>query len=255
MESLPVELLHHIHLLSESEHLPIANKSLHHIYQRTTSNRYRAIFLWRKYVTSNSNKIPWHAILSVPACTLEVLRILTSFHDQHQPGNKIKIPVLPTRLFKALNTSTKEEHTAYQYIHTLLKEYQTSPDKLGGYPLARSVLSRNIPFICLLLSYGARPAIKNNLVIMVAIETGDLSLLRLLIEPSFIHPRQDSSNHHSPLTLPQNSHKKIKLADRVQITDQMLEKAIKMKHPSIAHYLIQKGARPTLETIRLIESL
>lgn len=92
--------------------------------------------------------------------------------------------------------------------------------------------------------------------IMVAIETGDLELLRLLIEPNFIHPRETSqSSPLIPNSRPLKNHKKLKLEDRVQITDQMLEQAIKRKDAAMAQYFINKGARPTLETIRLIEAL
>ncbi|OAV86920.1 hypothetical protein PTTG_10485 [Puccinia triticina 1-1 BBBD Race 1] len=301
--SLPIEILHDIHLLSTSEHLPIICKQLLHVYSRTTSARYRALFLWRKYVLKEAEdaqrplernsdverrsraksssggrerrkKVRWDAILATPACSMEVLQILRGFYSDPLPSDppeipKIKIPALPTRLFKALSSkpsddSTADDHTdeleqAFRYIDLLLTDYGTSPDKLGGYPLARSVLSGNLAFIRLLLDHGARPAIKDNLVIMVAIETGDLELLRLLVEPAYIHPDES----RLPLThcclnknTPDSSnHKKLKLEDRVQITDQMLEKAIKRRHAPMARYFIERGARPTLETIRMIECL
>lgn len=179
---------------------------------------------------------------------------------------------------------------AYRFIDLLLSEFGASPDKLGGYPLARSVLSSNIRLIRLLLDHGARPSINQNLVIMVAIETGDLEILRLLIEPDYIHPLESidpnprSSSPHldppqveddrhrshpiNPILPSQSDHhrtrrrqieagsqsKRIKLEDRVQVTDLMLERAIKRRDPSMARYFIEKGARPTLETIRIIES-
>ncbi|KAH9460852.1 hypothetical protein Pst134EA_017167 [Puccinia striiformis f. sp. tritici] len=305
--SLPIEILQDIHLLSTSEHLPISCKRLYEIYTRTTTARYRAEYLWRKYAlkdqqwtedeeqrrnddnsigrtTERRRKIRWDAILACPACSIEVLSILRHFHSERLHSSdqrtvpKLKLPGLPTRLFKALSSEPStgsnskdllnQLDQAYRYIQLLLTDYGASPDKLGGYPLARSVLSGNVPFIRLLLNHGARPGIKDDLVIMVAIETGDLSLLRLLIEPGFIHPLEsslpskDTVNPVNPLLLHQNSspkiiqsNKKIKLDDRVQITDQMLEKAIRRKDPKMAQYFIEKGARPTLETIRLLESL
>ncbi|KAA1069793.1 hypothetical protein PGT21_033451 [Puccinia graminis f. sp. tritici] len=294
--SLPIEILHDIHLLSTSEHLPITCKRLLDIYSRTTTTRYRAQFLWKKYVLKDSDdgsvsknrsirdgaagrerrkKIRWDAILATPACSIEVLQILRDFFHSDLPAPsdpedlpKIKVSALPVRLFKALSPTPSDpspaiikDHAdqldqAFRYIHLLLTEYGTSPDKFGGYPLARSVLSGNLAFVRLLLDHGARPGVKDNLVIMVAIETGDLELLRLLIEPNFIHPKETKqSSPLIPNSLPPKSHKKLKLEDRVQITDQMLEQAIKRKDAAMAQYFINKGARPTLETIRLIEAL
>jgi hypothetical protein len=206
-------------------------------------------------------KIRWDPILATPACSIEVLQILRDFfHSDLPPSSdpedlpKIKLSALPVRLFKALSR-TPSDHSpaiikdhadqldqAFRYIHLLLTEYGTSPDKFGGYPLARSVLSGNLAFVRLLLDHGARPGIKDNLVIMVAIETGDLELLRLLIEPNFIHPKETSqSSPLIPNSRPLKNHKKLKLEDRVQITDQMLEQAIKRKDAAMAQYFINKG--------------
>jgi hypothetical protein len=255
------------------------------------------VFLWRKYVVkeplvyewspehgwlrgsettrsknkniSKRKKVQWNAILATPACSIDVFRILRDFYSEPLPSGhpdcpKIRIPVLPTRLFKALSIETSagsasKDHAeqldaAYQYVDLLLSDHGASPDKLGGYPLARSVLSGNLPFVRLLLSHGASPAIKQNLVIMVAIETGDLELVRLLIEPGFIHSKESVPLNHDPLKLSylnkvhsnlilkhHQQHKKIRLEDRVQVSDQMLERAIRRRDAPMAQYFIERG--------------
>ncbi|KAG0152387.1 hypothetical protein CROQUDRAFT_649789 [Cronartium quercuum f. sp. fusiforme G11] len=304
--SLPTEILHHIHLISTSENLPLVCKPLWVLFSTTTTARYRAIYLWRKYILPqsqtdlNSNSRPihkWDDIVTNGCCTLQVLIILRNFHqsefdseldppnsssssdkppsssssphNQHPSSSSEKtqlgpppivIDQIPTRLFKPLssNKTTRTENEtraikleqSYQYIFTLLTEFRTSPDKTGGYPLARSVLSGNLDFIRLLLDFGARPRLKDNLVIMVAIEKGDLYIVRMLVERDYIHPEEDCKSR--PRSDMKN--KKVKREDRVKINDCMLEKALRRKHYRIADYLMGKGARPTLETIRLLES-
>ncbi|KAI8443150.1 hypothetical protein BY996DRAFT_8295385 [Phakopsora pachyrhizi] len=131
-----------------------------------------------------------------------------------------------------------------------MRDFDSSPDLVNGYPLARSILAKDLRMIRLFLKYGARLDHKNFLVVDLAIRLGDLGLIRVLIEPGFKHPieRMDRSKNWGD---------QIKLSasrsDRIKVTDQMLERAIKFKNPSIIQYFIDKG--PTLEAIRLIENL
>ncbi|KAI8442667.1 hypothetical protein BY996DRAFT_6616450 [Phakopsora pachyrhizi] len=118
-----------------------------------------------------------------------------------------------------------------------MRDFDSSPDLVNVYPLAKSILAKDLRMIGLFLKYGARLDHKNFLVVNLAIRS-----------------------------------------DRIKFTDQMLERAIKFKNPSIIQYFIDKGwsntnnlfkclfdflinvliftgARPTLEAIRLIENL
>lgn len=135
---------------------------------------------------------------------------------------------------------------SFRYISTLLSDYRSSPDKTGGYPLARSVLSGQLRFVRLLLSFGARPCVKDQLVILLAISKGDLNLLRMLVEVDYVHPDEESYeevNLQKKQNKKKHKNKRRKTEDRVVINDQMLEKALKRKDYQIARYLIQKGQK------------
>lgn len=272
---LPTEILLDIHLLSESENLPIICKKLQEVFHQFTTNRYRAIYLWRKYILSDylegelewklQKRHKWDSILTNRSCTLEVLMILREFHRYElretstgptlppsRGSPKIFISQIPTRLFKPMTSKNPIElDKSYQYISTLLDEFNVSPKRLGGYPLSRSILSGELNFIRLLLTYGANPSDKDNLAIMIAIKTGDLNLVRMLIEVDFIHP--DETEDSKKLALKNHRHKKTKFEDRVKVVDQMLDKALKRKDYKMGEYFMGKGARPTLETLKLVE--
>ncbi|MBW0472411.1 hypothetical protein O181_012126 [Austropuccinia psidii MF-1] len=276
--SLPPEVLYDIHLLSASEHLPLVCKTLFSIYTHGTTTRYRALFLWRKYfekeIEKPKNRPQWDLVVCNRCCSMEALKILREFYlaESTSQEKQLRISQIPTRLFKALSNVASvrpsspvervdELQRSYQYIKLLLSDFHASPDKLGGYPLARSVLSGNIQFIRLLLDYGARPSYKNNLVMMVAIGTGDLKIIRLLVEPNYRHPQELEHDEVACDSCAQAKapplicSKKSKLEDRLRITDEMLEKAVKRKDSLMAQYFMERGARPTLDTIRFMENL
>ncbi|KAH9816181.1 hypothetical protein DFH28DRAFT_1125640 [Melampsora americana] len=268
--NLPTEIILDIHLLSSSENLPIICKRFQELFHQFTTNRYRAIYLWRKYILSdylqnqlqwrNQKRHKWDSMITNRSCTLEVLMILRDFHQSEfketftlsSKSPKILISQLPTRLFNPMTSKNPIElEKSYQYISTLLDEFNLSPKKLGGYPLSRSILSGELSFIRLLLTYGAQPSDKDNLSIMIAIKTGDLNLVRMLIEVDFIHPNETQDSKR--LAMKNQAHKKTKFEDRVKVIDQMLDKALKRKDYQMGEYFMGKGARPTLETLKLVE--
>ncbi|EGG10889.1 uncharacterized protein MELLADRAFT_76728 [Melampsora larici-populina 98AG31] len=280
---LPTEILLDIHLLSSSENLPIICQRFKEIFHQFTTNRYRANYLWRKYILTDylfqgefqwksQRKHKWDSILTNRCCTLEVLMILRKFHqDEFKETSKdlissslrptrspkIFISQLPTRLFKPMTSKDQIELThSFQYISILLKDFNVSPKRLGGYPLSRSILSGELNFIRLFLTYGANPSDKDNLSIMIAIKTGDLNLVRMLIEVDFVHPNELEESKKIGLNYQLDglkSHKKIRLEDRVKVVDEMLDKALKRKDYKMGEYFMGKGARPTLETLKLVE--
>ena len=101
----------------------------------------------------------------------------------------------------------------------------------------RAVQARNIPIVRLLLVHGADPKKRENLAVMIAIQSKELSLVKLLVERD---ERLKSSG----------SGKRRKLEDRVAVTTAMLTVAVKTKATDIAEWLMQeKSCVPDMRTL------
>ncbi|KAI8461938.1 hypothetical protein BY996DRAFT_6408226 [Phakopsora pachyrhizi] len=342
LNSLPIDILNQIHVLSGSEHLPIINRHFREIFgENLKSDHYRAEYLYHKYFVSTfvtikqfsisiSNHFKyskqeeeekihrdqkkfydsrgkstslWESVLSNRACSLKALRYFIekidrdSLNNNSQKFTAVKVPTIPIRLLNSLrdydqlnfeysdhDLEDQRQNSIYEFIRTLLTEFQTSPNQPSGYPLARSLLTRDLRMVRLLLDFDADLECKNDLIVKIAIAIGDLDLIRVLIEPNFKHPLEattatktlkiDKSCDNERVekgelkTVESNGtsrddvlklYEKIKSTDnrldRIKVTDQMLEMAIEYKKINVAHYFIDKGARPTTEAIRLIEIL
>lgn len=208
----------------------------------------------------------WDAQLRYPCCTLEVVELLRRWEEK--AGRKLYIKELPKRLFKYLSSSDPSRPLAEPdpLLSALLNPpYSVSPDRRGGYPLSRAVLARDLRLIRDLLDAGASPATKDALPVRVAVGTGDLDVVRMLVEPDFRSPEEappeasasmsaDYSDADRPSSdghnleadgrrrLVKGAWKRRKVADRVQVSDGMLESAIKRGFFDLAAWLMTKGA-------------
>ncbi|KAI8461940.1 hypothetical protein BY996DRAFT_6408228 [Phakopsora pachyrhizi] len=275
------------------------------------------------YNKRGEEKSLWKSIVSNRTCSMEVLRILIkkinkdSLNEGNQEYTPITIPTIPTRLFKSLkeyeqlnfeyrddDEDDQRQKTVYEFIKTLLDDFDASPDVHNGYPLCKSILCKDLSLVRLLLDFDASLELKDNLIMDIGIAIGDLDLIRVLIELNFEHPIErrpskymafknvkllrDENNKYSydfntrknntiydynnfkgePNVLRSKETdeeiisrlcEKIRFKDyrmdRVKVTDQMLETAMKFKQYDIAHYFLDKGATPTLETLRMIKKL
>ena len=107
-----------------------------------------------------------------------------------------------------------------------------------GYPLVRAVFVGAVPVVRFLLEHGASPCRRGALPVKIAIRRRDLALVRLLVEP----PEAPPDGHE-------------KVADRVQVTSEMLKIAVISRAHDIAEYLVnEKGCVPDLETLSYLSA-
>lgn len=166
-------------------------------------------------------------------------------HDHHTDYGP---PELPKRLFRQLSPSGAE---ALPLLHFLYasgsgpsgQQRMTPPnaDSHDGYPLARAVSAGAVPLVRFLLDHGASPRRRNALAVRIAIRRKDLALVRLLIEPPDAPPDERRTG------------KRRRLADRIQVSSEMLKLAVTCGGHDIAEYLMnEKGCVPDLTTLSLL---
>jgi hypothetical protein len=155
-------------------------------------------------------------------------------------------PELPKRIFDRLSPSGAEALPLLRFLYT----YTPTPsdadalvvrpniESHNGYPLVRAVFAGAVPVVCFLLEHGASPCRQGALSVKVAIRRRDLALVRLLVEP----PEAPSDGRK-------------KLADRVQVTSEMLKIAVMSRALDITEYLVnEKGCVPDLETLSYLSA-
>lgn len=157
-------------------------------------------------------------------------------------------PELPKRIFDRLSPSGAEALPLLRFLYS----YTSTPVPSGadalvvrpnveshnGYPLVRAVFAGAVPVVRFLLEHGASPCRQGALAVKVAIRRRDLALVRLLVEPPEAPP--DGSK---------------KLADRVQVTSEMLKLAVVSRALDITEYLVnEKGCVPDLETLSYLNA-
>ena len=154
-------------------------------------------------------------------------------------------PELPRRLFRQLSTSGAEAlphlHLLYTSSAPQLSTRRPNVDSHDGYPLARAVSACAVPLVRFLLDHGASPHRKDALAVRIAIKRRDLSLVRLLVEPPDAPPDERRTG------------KRRKLADRVELTSEMLRLAVVCGAQDITEYLMnEKGCVPDLRTLSML---
>lgn len=144
-------------------------------------------------------------------------------------------------------------------IEYLLEKYQASANSRNGYFLARAVLARHLPFVELLLRHDADPSLNDGYAVNVAIGTGDLALVKLLMERE-PHERPteelevaeavdgdgDGQRRKKKKKRRRESDggggsKRRKVQDRCKATSRMLEVAMKEENWEMVTYLQSKG--------------
>lgn len=133
-----------------------------------------------------------------------------------------------------------------------------------GYGLTKAVFVGHLPLIRFLLDHGADPGCKDGLPIMVAIKKGDLSLVKLLIEPdsSPVVNVEDGHDEHdgkrqrttnAGTGAKPNRAKRRKLEDRVRISSEMLKTAVRSDARAIVEYFMnEKGCVPDMQTLMMM---
>ena len=142
-------------------------------------------------------------------------------------------------------------------VEYLLDKYSASANSRNGYFLARAVLARHLPFVKLLLGHDADPSLNDGYAVNVAIGTGELALVKLLIERE-PEPRPTEELHADDGVDNGDGRKKKKkkrrresdgggggkrrkVGQRCKATSKMLEVALKEENWEIVTYLQAKG--------------
>ena len=123
-----------------------------------------------------------------------------------------------------------------------------------GYPLIRAVHASHIPLVRFLLGKGAEPDLKDALAIRIAIRKRNLSLVTMLIERDGEDESYESLGHmQTSGRKRKTSAKRPRLSDRVQVTNTMLKLAVEVDARDIVEYLMDKGARPDMQTLQRMQ--
>ena len=219
------------------------------VYQvfKSASPHFHAQYILSR-VSSPDLSVIYTRALRYPLCSEDVLKLIQKLLDGHE---HLCIPFceLPRRLFRTLipRNDTSECKSDDPPLPLLRYLYDTPgmplPDinSHSGYALTRAVHARCIPLVRFLLDYGASPASKQNLAIIVAIRQKDLALVKMLVE------REDKASLHK------GTAKKRKLEDRVLLDSRMLKVALKCDAMDIVEYLTQeKGVVPDIQTLKMM---
>ncbi|KIL67508.1 hypothetical protein M378DRAFT_259043 [Amanita muscaria Koide BX008] len=187
LESLPVELLHDIHLLALNHALPCSSKHLYQVFKWATPTCIAQYIVFRTNYPKEDESYTITKALRYPVCNqnvIEALFRLLSFGKVQQQTVKCK---LPKRLFRNLKSESgvqQDNGDPLPFLRCLYATPGLSPDPNShqGYALSRAVHARHGPLIQFLLDQGASPSCGYGLSVMFAIKQKDLCLVRMLIE-------------------------------------------------------------------------
>lgn len=248
------QLLLDIHLLSLSSALPFVSRHLHSLFSNSSAH-HRAQYLAAAHPRSTLQ----HAV-RYPICSLPVVHALERIKSlwDNRPGHALRCPELPKRLLKGLGATSPAAAEVWRSRHLpmieyLFDRYGSSANSGKGYFLSRAVLARNRPFIELLLAHDADPALNQGYAVNLAIGTGDLGLVKLLMEKE-VHTRPKDEDVDTTEQGGKKGKKKRrresdgggggkrrKTEDRCKATSKMLEVAMKEENWEIVTYLQSKG--------------
>lgn len=155
-------------------------------------------------------------------------------------------PTLPRRLFSALSDTrpggwrARHEPLPFlRYLYTHPRIPAPDPNSHEGYPLARAVKADFRPLIEFLLAHGASPSFKDGLPIKLAIQRRDLSLVKLLVEPSKTSEAGTKSGG-----------KRRRVSDRLELGSPHLRVAVQAQADDIVDWLVrEKHCVPDLRTL------
>lgn len=174
---------------------------------------------------------------------------------------------LPRRLFKSLiPRSDGSEYSEDDAPLPLLRRvfsvflsyrlyFRPDVNENDGYALIRALHASHIPLIRFLLANGADPTCKSSLAVRIAIRKRDLNLLMMLIERDADDepPDDGSCSRIADGRKRKTSAKRRRVSDRVDVTTAMLREAVEVDARDIVEYLIDKGARPDMQTLQRMQ--
>lgn len=187
-----LQLIWEIHLLALTPALAITSTQLFHQLARPPS-ALAARFLLSYHASAPPIDL-LSRILRHGACTLDVFQAVERlFSDRQTRGvvpstTTLQVKELPKRLFRNLlepNVSPPQlKSTLLPFLTYLFTKYQPCPSSHKGYPLCAALTEHptSFPLVRYLLDKGADPSMKDGYAVLLAIDKGDLELVRLLVE-------------------------------------------------------------------------
>ncbi|KZV65535.1 hypothetical protein PENSPDRAFT_756414 [Peniophora sp. CONT] len=245
LENLPVELLYEIYLFAANENLPSTSRHLLAVFRGAPTHVHAEYILNRHTRAQAKSKTTLVTrALRYPICTKDVLDALLR-HPDCPSSIGDERPTLPRRLFSALNDNRpggwRARHEPLPFLRYLYAHPRIpapDPDSHEGYPLARAVKADFRPLIEFLLAQGASPKFKEGLPIKLAIQRRDLSLVKLLVEPS------------TSGTGAKTGGKRRRVSDRLDLGPAHLRVAVQAQADDIVHWLVrEKRCVPDLRTL------
>jgi hypothetical protein len=248
-----------IHLLSQSESLPILNRSLLIIFRSIPTAVHKAHYLTSRHPLTQKNS--FSRCLKYPVCTIQVILQIQFLYPSADP-KLLQSCQLPKRLFSSISSSS------FEMIKYLLEFHSALADSHGGYPLLRAIVSDEWNLVRLLLNFGADPSKDGGKAVMVCLTVNsnrrkkglinqdeEKIRIKLLLERSTkpenascetnvdrspvllsgsLRKRKPSSNIIPPS-------KRKRLEDRVQILPEMVDLAISRGSWSVVQFFLDKG--------------
>lgn len=221
--------------------------------------------------SSSSPPPPYPTFLPLPPRSIDIpKRLFRNLTSSPSPSSSISPSMnASTPITSSSSPSTTFESEDLPLLLHILTHLQGNPNSNKGYALAKSVLSRCRPLVEVLLEHGADPSIKDYMAVMLAVGRRDLDIVKLLIErqdDSFSFPSSSSSDKSLALGAIQSismptsggngskkrrrggggdneriSPKRRKLDDRIQVTSEMLELAVKLEYEPLIQFFMSKG--------------
>ncbi|KAL7414673.1 hypothetical protein BDY24DRAFT_384167 [Mrakia frigida] len=275
LDSLPQELLILIQFFSLSPSLPIVSKTLFaQLYHPPPTQAARYLLAIHGPPSSSStasSRPPKDLLLRClrhGICTLPVVHALerlfpllypnpppppsepSSPSSSPQPTPPPPVPPprmylfeLPKRLFRSAHLPPP---TLLPLLDHLFTRYFPDPSSHKGFPLCASVLQHpaSIELTRYLLQKGADPGANDGYAVRIAAGKKDLALVRLLIE---VEEGTEGATVGG---------KRRRVQDRVTVTNQMLNYAVKYKAMEVIEYFVnEKGAKPDMKTLIALDRL
>ncbi|VDB92313.1 unnamed protein product [Peniophora sp. CBMAI 1063] len=245
LDDLPVELLYEIYVYAADENLPLTSRHLLAVFRGAPTHVHAEYIINRHTrAQAKSRTTLVTRALRYPICNEGVLEALLRHPDRPSVGDER--PTLPRRLFSALNDSRpggwRDRHEPLPFLRYLYSHPRIpppDPDSHEGYPLARAVKADFRPLIEFLLAQGASPKFKDGLSIKLAIQRHDLSLVKLLVEPS-----------ETGVAGVKTGGKRRRVSDRMVLGPAHLRVAVQAQADDIVDWLVrEKRCVPDIRTL------
>lgn len=227
-----------IHLLALSPALPLTSTQIFHQLARPPTALAARFLLGYHASAPTAELLP--RVLRHGVCSLATFQAVERLWRERKARGAarlgaLEVGELPKRLFRnVLEPGARPKRLRDEllpFLDYLFEHYRPCPSSHKGYPLCGSLTEHPTSFALTryLLDKGADPSMKDGYAVLLAIDKRDLDLVRLLVEGGWEkggqagkkRKRADGPDDDDADRPADNSPKRRKKADRVQITSKM----------------------------------